>query len=45
MEALTELLLNVSRLVIDCPDIQEIDINPVRVYEHGVLALDARIMI
>lgn len=42
VEALVELLLSVSRLVMEHREIQELDLNPVRVYEHGLLALDAR---
>lgn len=44
VEALVELLLSVSQLVIDCREIRELDLNPVRVYEHGLLALDARMV-
>ena len=44
VEALVELLLSVSQLVIDRREIRELDLNPVRVYEHGLLALDARII-
>lgn len=44
VEAVVDLLMKVSRLVMENPDIAELDLNPVRVYESGVLALDARIM-
>jgi acetyltransferase len=44
IEAVVELLMNLSRLVTENPDIKELDLNPVRVYETGLLALDARIM-
>jgi acyl-CoA synthetase (NDP forming) len=43
--ALVELLLSVSRMVMEHREIQELDLNPVRVYEHGLLALDARIIV
>ena len=43
--ALVELLLSVSRLVTEHRGIQELDLNPVRVYEHGLLALDARMVL
>ena len=41
--ALREVLLAVSALVDGCPEIAELDLNPVRVYERGALVLDARI--
>jgi len=34
-----------SAIAVDLPDILELDINPLRVDTHGVLALDARIVI
>lgn len=45
VEALVEVLLSVSRLVMEHREIQELDLNPVRVYEHGLLALDARMVL
>ena len=45
LEALADLLLAVSRLVSERPDIEELDLNPVRLYEQGLLVLDARIMV
>lgn len=41
--ALAAVLLAVSALVDGCPEIRELDLNPVRVYERGALVLDARI--
>ncbi|HEY8534953.1 MAG TPA: acetate--CoA ligase family protein, partial [Vicinamibacterales bacterium] len=41
--ALASVLLAVSGLVDGCPEIRELDLNPVRVYERGALVLDARI--
>lgn len=43
--ALIELLLSVSRLVMEHREIQQLDLNPVRVYEQGLLALDARMIL
>jgi acyl-CoA synthetase (NDP forming) len=40
--AVADLLLNISCLVIDRPEVEELDLNPVRVYSHGLLALDVR---
>jgi acyl-CoA synthetase (NDP forming) len=42
-EALVESLLRLSQLVTDFPEIEGIDINPVKVLEKGAIALDARI--
>ena len=44
LEAISELLLAVSRLVSEHPEIRELDLNPVRVYEKGLLVLDARVL-
>ncbi|MDD5389182.1 MAG: bifunctional acetate--CoA ligase family protein/GNAT family N-acetyltransferase [Gallionellaceae bacterium] len=43
--ALEQVLLRVSEMVCELPWIQELDINPLLVDEHGALALDARIII
>jgi acyl-CoA synthetase (NDP forming) len=45
VEALADLLLAVSRMMAERVEIQELDLNPVRVYEQGLLALDARILL
>jgi len=42
-KALVEVLLNVSTLVSELPEILELDINPLIVDEHEVMAVDARI--
>jgi acetyltransferase len=45
--AVSEALLRLSQLLIDFPEISEIDINPLRVFQdsNGCRALDARVMI
>jgi acyl-CoA synthetase (NDP forming) len=43
--ALTDLLLRVSRLADDIPEIAELDLNPVIARPDGVQAVDARIRI
>jgi acetate---CoA ligase (ADP-forming) len=43
METLVKMLLRLSQLMIDFPEIEGIDINPVKALERGALALDARI--
>ncbi|MEX2311863.1 MAG: GNAT family N-acetyltransferase, partial [Rhodospirillales bacterium] len=45
MDALCETIIHISQLIIDLPEVQELDINPLLVDEHGVLALDARIKV
>lgn len=47
LSAVSEALLRLSQLLIDFPEIHEIDINPLRVFQenNGCRALDARIMI
>jgi acyl-CoA synthetase (NDP forming) len=43
--ALRDALLRISTLVTMCPEIQEIDINPLRVLPEGVRALDLRVRV
>ncbi|TXL80289.1 bifunctional acetate--CoA ligase family protein/GNAT family N-acetyltransferase [Vineibacter terrae] len=38
-------LIKLAQLVADCPEIEELDINPLLADEHGVVALDARIKV
>ena len=43
--ALRDALLRLSALAASCPEIQELDINPLAVATHGVMALDVRVRI
>ena len=43
--SLQELLLRLSALAEACPEVQEMDINPVKVLERGCRAVDARVRI
>ena len=43
--ALTDVLLRVSQLVSDHPEITELDVNPVLAFSNGVLAVDARVVL
>ncbi len=45
MKALAENLLRLSQLMMDFPEIEGIDINPVKVLEKGVVAVDARLLL
>jgi hypothetical protein len=38
-------LLALSRLMVECPEVVEIDVNPVLVFEEGAMAVDARAVI
>jgi acetyltransferase len=42
---IAETLVRLSRLVVDCPAVRELDINPLLADDTGVVALDARIRI
>ncbi|MQY51069.1 bifunctional acetate--CoA ligase family protein/GNAT family N-acetyltransferase [Rhodocyclus tenuis] len=44
-EALEEVLLNISEMVCELPWLQELDLNPLIVDEHGAIAADARIVL
>ncbi|HXF45422.1 MAG TPA: GNAT family N-acetyltransferase, partial [Burkholderiaceae bacterium] len=45
LDALLGVLLKVSELACELPCIAELDINPLLVDEHGVIALDARVVL
>ena len=45
INAIIEILLNTSRLVMDHPEIKELDLNPILVYEKGAKTVDARIIL
>jgi acetyltransferase len=45
LPGIAEALVRLSRLVVDCPAVKELDINPLLADETGVIALDARIRI
>jgi len=45
IDAIAGSIVRLSRLVTDFPRIQELDINPLVVYENGATALDARIIL
>jgi acyl-CoA synthetase (NDP forming) len=43
--SLAELLVQVSQLAVRYPQIKEIDLNPIRIYEKGYSVLDARVLL
>ncbi len=45
LDAICLVLTQVSQLIVDCPEIVELDINPLFADDEGVLALDARIRV
>ncbi|MFO7967625.1 MAG: acetate--CoA ligase family protein [Archaeoglobaceae archaeon] len=44
IDSLVDVLLKVSRLSVDFPDIMEMDINPIKVFEKGYYAIDFKII-
>ncbi len=45
VEAIVEALLALSRLLVECPEVMEVDINPLLVFEQHVAAVDARAVV
>lgn len=45
IDAIVKILLATSRLIMDYPQIKELDLNPVIVYEKGAKTVDARIIL
>ncbi len=45
LKAIKDLLLKVSQFAIDYPDVDQMDLNPVFVYDKGVKIVDARIIL
>ncbi len=43
--ALRDAILRLSALLQVCPEIRELDVNPLKVLEHGVVAVDARVRV
>ena len=44
-QAVVDALLRVSALVDVCPEIQELELNPLKVFQHGACAVDVRVRI
>jgi acyl-CoA synthetase (NDP forming) len=45
INAIVTVLLNTSKLIMDYPEIKELDLNPVMTYEKGAKTVDARIIL
>jgi len=45
IDAIINILLNTSQLVMDNPQIKELDLNPIMAYEKGAKTVDARIIL
>ncbi|MCP4541351.1 MAG: acetate--CoA ligase family protein [Chloroflexi bacterium] len=45
VDAVIEALVALSRLLVECPEIAEIDVNPLLVFERGAVAVDARVVV
>jgi len=45
LKSIVDVLLKVSQLVVDFPEIAELDINPLMVYEQDALIIDARMIL
>ena len=45
IDALVDIICSVSRLVMENPEIKELDLNPIMVYQKGAKTVDARIIL
>jgi acetyltransferase len=45
IDAIVEALLSMSRLLVACPEIVEVDVNPLLVFEEEAAAVDARAVV
>ena len=45
IEAIIEILCSASKLVMDHPEIKELDLNPIMAYPKGAATVDARIIL
>lgn len=45
LESLSQLLLKISQLVVENPEIQELDLNPLFLYPDGYVTVDARMFV
>jgi acyl-CoA synthetase (NDP forming) len=45
LEAIINILLGTSKMLMECPEIKELDMNPILVYEKGAKIVDARVIL
>jgi acyl-CoA synthetase (NDP forming) len=45
IQKIIDVLMAVSKFVLDFPEVDQMDLNPLFIYENGVLAVDARIIL
>jgi acyl-CoA synthetase (NDP forming) len=45
LDAIVNILLSTSKLVMNHPEIKELDLNPIMAYEKGAKTVDARIIL
>jgi acetyl-CoA synthetase (ADP-forming) len=45
IDAIVNILMNTSKLVMDHPEIKELDLNPIMVYEKGAKTVDTRVIL
>jgi acetyl-CoA synthetase (ADP-forming) len=44
-ETIVDALMKTSKMLEECPEIRELDINPIIVYERGAKIVDARVIL
>ncbi len=44
-ETITDILMKTSEMLMECPEIKELDMNPILVYEKGAKIVDARVIL
>jgi acetyl-CoA synthetase (ADP-forming) len=44
-EAIKKILMATSKMLMECPEIRELDMNPILVYENGAKIVDARVIL